>query len=145
MKLHLSHTLSLAMMPCLNHDDRPTHFAWDFVECTEGQVAALLIVAETARDSSIVNLMHLPAMDSIIHGIMGDHGIDIPEPTTHRVSLDIGDVMIVVKYRGRKLMDDDQVMPHASKLLYFKMTVLGATTWEDTVTSHEVPDAVDVH
>jgi hypothetical protein len=137
MKLHLSHTLSLAMMPCLNHDDRPTHFAWDFQECTEQEVAALLTEATQDRDSTVVNLMHLPAMDSIIHGIMSEHDLDIPEPTHDRVVLDIGDVMIVVKYRGRKLQDDDDVVPPTATLRYYKMTVLGAHVWEDTVVSHE--------
>ncbi len=143
MHTYLTHNLSLAMMPALAADDRPVKFSWTFEEIDDRTLFAE--ITRTAQLCTFANYLHLPALDNILHEKGQDYGVDLPERDGHsrRMHLNEGDTLLVVKYRGRKLLDDDRVLPPGAHLHYYRMTVTEVVrpdAWTQTVTQHAIPD-----
>ena len=139
MHTYLTHSLSLAMMPSLAAEEHPTRFSWEFDLIDEHMAMGLIATAQ--RRDQFTNGIALAPLDTILHGIAGSYLFDMDEPARSRVRLEPGDTLLVVKYRGRKLTDEDHVLPPGAKLHFYRMRLeemAFATGWEDTVTQHTI-------
>lgn len=124
MTTYITHSVSLSMMPPESDDPVGDSFDWRF-QCVSAE-EFFTEIKQASAQHTVHSYIVLPMMDAILayEGLAYDVSIPSPERRARpNIRLQPGDVLLAVRYHGRKLQPTDRSLPKDARLVYYRMTV----------------------